>query len=277
MEIELSGISISFGAWFMNGFSLAVPSGSFTSIVGPSGCGKTTILRLVAGLESPKSGKVLFDKSDVTLVEPGERNVGIVFQSDALFSHMNVFDNVAFGPRQKKMPDVQERVARALALVHLNGFEKRDVTKLSGGEKKRVAIARAIAFEPNALLLDEPLNGLDARLKEKTKLLLRELREKTRITIIMVTHDIDEAFSLSDNIAVMSTGKLEQFGSPVEIFTKPKTGFVKDFVSDYILVKARGKKIGGKYFAEGKFCVPVKNIMGTAFISLKKNNCKFVE
>ncbi len=243
MKLKMQGIRISFPGWEMDDFSLEAPSGSFTSIVGPSGCGKSTILRAIAGLEAPQKGKVFFGAKEVTSTPAEERDVGLVFQGDALFSHINVFDNVAFGPRMKKEKNIEGKVASALSLVHLAGFEKRDTTTLSGGEKKRVAIARALAFSPKILLLDEPLAGLDANLREKMKSLLRELSQKTGLTTIMVTHDIEDAFSLSGRIVAMSRGKVEQEGKPFELLLRPKTRFVKEFFSSYAL-----EKKGGKYF-----------------------------
>jgi len=179
--------------------------------------------------------------------------------------------------RKEKKEEIEKKVLEALELVHLNGFEKRNVNNLSGGEKRRTAIARAIAFKPDLLLLDEPLNGLDAKLKEKMKVFLKELCEKTKLTTIMVSHDIDEAFFLSDKIIVMNSGKIEQQGKPEEIFLHPKNAFVKDFVSDYILVEGKKKSVNGKDFVEAKFLLPAKKGKGKAFINFKKTNYKMVE
>lgn len=274
MKVSIEKISVIFKDWKMKNFSLKIEKG-FTSIVGPSGCGKTTLLRVLSGLQQTEQGEVFFNNEEVTFLPPEERNIGVVFQGDSLFSHLNVYENVAFGLKMKKHQNVKQKVFKALSLVHLPGFEKRKVTNLSGGEKKRVAIARAIAYDPDLLLLDEPLNGLDAPLKEKMKLFLKELTEKTGLTTIMVTHDIDEAFYLSDEIAVMDSGKISQIGSPIQIFSKPKNAFVKNFISDYILVKGKQKTVKGKKFVEGKFLLPVKKGSGNVFVNFKKTNYRF--
>ncbi|VVC00721.1 Trehalose/maltose import ATP-binding protein MalK [uncultured archaeon] len=232
MELKMENISIRFGNWAMENLSLDVPSGSFLSIVGPSGCGKTTLLRIIAGLEEPAHGKVFFGSRDVTNVFPEDRDVGFVFQGDSLFSHLDIFGNVAFGPRMKRESGIDVKVAKALELVHLAGMEKRRVTDLSGGEKKRVAISRAIAVAPKMLLLDEPFNGLDGNLRGKMKALLKSLQKKTGLTVLMVTHDLRDAFGLADKVIVLRNGKVEQEGTPKQIISRPKSQFVKDFISD---------------------------------------------
>src|SRR3989344_3888691 len=274
MKVLLENVSVKFPAWNMDNISFEIPSGSFTSIVGPSGSGKTTILRCICGLQEMVSGKIFFSEKDVTQIPPEKRNAGVVFQGDSLFSHLNVFENVAFGLEMKKSEKISQKVVAALKTVNLEGFEKRNVETLSGGERKRVAIARAIASEPDILLLDEPLNGLDAALKEKMKFFLNELREKTSLTMVLVTHDIDEAFFLSDRIIVMNSGKIEQIGSPIEIFSTPKSDFVREFVKDYILVEGAEKTRNGKKFVEAKFSLRAKG-KGKHFISLKKTNYRF--
>ncbi|PJA19398.1 MAG: polyamine ABC transporter ATP-binding protein, partial [Candidatus Diapherotrites archaeon CG_4_10_14_0_2_um_filter_31_5] len=209
---------------------------------------------------------------------PEKRNTGLVFQNDTLFSHLNVFDNIGFGlkMRKKSKKEIEKKVLNALELVHLQGFENREVNNLSGGEKRRTAIARAISFEPELLLLDEPLNGLDAKLKEKMKLFLKELSEKTSLTVLMVTHDIDEAFFLSDKIVVMNNGRVEQEGKPEEIFLNPINAFVKNFVSDYVLIEGKPRIVNGKKMIEGKFLLPAKG-KGKALINFKKTNYKFLD
>ncbi len=274
MEIKMEKLWIKFDEWKLD-FSLEIKSGKFVSVVGPSGCGKTTLLRIISGLQESK-GKIFFGDKEVTKVPTEKRNIGFVFQGDSLFPHLNVFDNIAFGLKMKKEKQIKEKVLNALSLVHLNGFEKRNTVNLSGGEKRRVEIARAIAFEPGLLLLDEPLNGLDANLKEKMKLFLKELSEKTGLTMIMVTHDIDEAFFLSDEIIVMDSGRIEQTGKPTEIFLNPANDFVRNFVSDYVLIEGKQKIVKGKKMIEGKFLLPVKG-KGKAFINFKKTNYKFFE
>lgn len=276
MELKMEKIFISFKDFELKNFSLMAENGKVTAIVGPSGSGKTTVLRTIAGLESPISGKIFFGEKQVTHVPAEQRNIGMVFQGDSLFSHLDVFENVAFGLRMKKEKKVREKVLNALRLVRLKGFEKRNTNTLSGGEKKRVAIARAIAFEPEVLLLDEPLNGLDAGLKEKTKQLLKEIQEKTGKTMVFVTHDVDEAFFLSDKIVVINKGKTEQEGLPQEIFLKPKNVFVKEFVSEYMLVKGKNVKKNGKTFVEGKFSFEAKKRKGKPTITIKKSNYKFL-
>ena len=277
MKVKLKKIKLSFEKFWEMDFSLKIKDGCFTSIVGPSGCGKTTLLRIISGLQEVKEGKIFFGEKEVTKVPAEKRNTGFVFQGDALFTHLNVFENIAFGLKMRKQKNIEEKVLKALELVHLKGFEKRKVDKLSGGEKRRTAIARAIAFEPDLLLLDEPLNGLDANLKEKMKKFLKELGEKTGLTIIMVTHDIDEAFFLSDRIVVMDKGKKMQEGKPEEIFLKPENDFVKNFVSDYVLIEGKQKNLRGKNFIEGKFLLPVKKTGKKALINFKKTNYKFFD
>jgi len=277
MQLRLKNVSISFPNWKLVNFSINAKHGSITSIVGPSGCGKTTVLRIISGLQEITTGKVFFGEKEITDLLPEQRNVGFVFQNDSLFSHLNVFENVAFGLKMKNEKSIRKKVISALKLVQLIGFEKRKIKTLSGGEQKRVAIARAIAFEPDLLLLDEPLKGLDAKLIEKTKIFLKNLQEKTGLTMLFVTHDIDEAFFLSDKIIVMNNGKIEQYGSPKEIFSRPKNRFVKEFISDYILIKAKTKKVGNKSIIYGKFSFPANKGKGNPFINLKKTNYKFLE
>lgn len=190
---------------------------------------------------------------------------------------MSVAENVAFGPRMRKLPGIEKIVEAALATVHLSGFGSRSVDSLSGGERKRVAIARAIASKPAVLLLDEPMNGLDAKLRERMKALLRELRESTGITVILVTHDIDEAFSISDKIVVMNNGSVEQAGTPLEIFTEPATVFVRDFVSDYVIAEGTASSTGGKAFIEGSFRIPSggRKPGKKAYVNIKKGSWRW--
>ncbi len=237
MKISLDNVSIAFYDWSMKDFSVDFPSGSFSSILGPSGCGKTTLLRLIAGLETPVSGKIFFNDVDYSFVPPEKRNIGFVFQNDALFSHLTVSGNVAFGLEVRGEKNIGEKVASLLALVGLSGFGNRNIEHLSGGEKKRVVIARALAYYPKVILLDEPFNGLDGNLRTKLKSLLKDLQKKFGLTIIMATHDLNDALNLSDKIVVMNKGKIEQVGTPKEIIFKPKNFFVKDFVSDVWFLK----------------------------------------
>ncbi|MEK6957493.1 MAG: ABC transporter ATP-binding protein [archaeon] len=277
MRIELKGIGVAYKDWKLENFSSVFKSGSFVSVLGPSGSGKTTLLRLLCGLEKPSSGKILFGEKDVTKTAPEERNLGVVFQGNSLFSHLDVFGNVAFGLKMKKEKDLEKKVSEALRLVHFEGFGRRNVNFLSGGEQKRVAIARAIAFNPSALLLDEPFNGLDARLKESLKVLLKELRAKTGLTVILVTHDLDEAFFLSDRLIVMNNGSKEQEGTPFEVLLKPANSFVKDFFSDYFVVEAKQQKSRKGNVIIGNFSVPAQSGSGKPVIIFKKTNYRFID
>ncbi|HET8654852.1 MAG TPA: ABC transporter ATP-binding protein [Longimicrobiaceae bacterium] len=212
--------------------SLEVREGELLSLLGPSGCGKTTTLRMIAGFETPTSGRVLLAGRDVTALPPQRRGVGMVFQSYALFPHLDVFENVAFGLRARGAParEVAGRVAAALERVDLAGYEKRSVQALSGGQQQRVALARALAPEPPLLVLDEPLSNLDAALRERTRAQLRALLREVGITAVFVTHDQEEAFDLSDRIAVLDHGRLQQLGTPEELYHEPANAFVASFV-----------------------------------------------
>jgi len=220
--------------------SLDVQRGEFLTILGPSGCGKTTILRLVAGFESATSGSIAIDGRDVTGLPPERRNVNTVFQSYALFPHMNVFDNVAFGLRMKRRPadEIAREVGETLRLVQLEGFEGRMVGKLSGGQQQRVAIARAIINRPLVLLLDEPLSALDYRLRKQMQLDLKHLQRKLGITFVLVTHDQEEAFSMSDRVIVMNNGVIEQVGTPVSVYEEPRNLYVARFVGEINIIDA---------------------------------------
>ena len=218
----------------VKGISLTVADGEFFSLLGPSGCGKTTILRMIAGFTFPTSGTVLFDGQDVTHVPANRRNTGMVFQNYALFPHMTVFENVAFGLRTRKVAaaETTDRVARALDLVGLAGLEQRPVPQLSGGQQQRVALARAVVIEPDLLLLDEPLSNLDAKLREETRDQIRELQTKLGITAIYVTHDQEEALAVSDRIAVMEEGECRQLDRPDAIYRRPANRFVAAFMGN---------------------------------------------
>ena len=213
---------------------LQVYEGEFLTLLGSSGCGKTTTLRMIAGFESITSGSILVEGEDVENKEPYERNVNTVFQTYALFPHMTVFDNVAYGLRIKKVPkeEVKKRVTEMLGLVQLGGFEKRFPSQLSGGQQQRVAIARALINKPKVLLLDEPLGALDLKLRKQMQLELKRLQRKLKITFIYVTHDQEEALTMSDRIAVMSDGILQQVGTPKEIYEHPATRFVASFIGE---------------------------------------------
>src|SRR5919109_3290474 len=216
----------------VNGIDLEIPGGEFFSLLGPSGCGKTTTLRLIAGFERPTEGRILLDGTDVAYTPPHRRNVNTVFQNYALFPHLNVFDNVAFGLRRAHRPkaEIRDRVGRALELVQLAGFERRKSSQLSGGQQQRVALARALILNPAVLLLDEPLGALDAKLRKALQIELKSIQEEVGITFIYVTHDQEEALTMSDRLAVMSNGRVEQVGPPKEVYEQPSTAYVADFL-----------------------------------------------
>ena len=222
----------------VDGLSLDIEEGEFFTLLGPSGCGKTTTLRLVAGLEKPDSGEIylgercLFSQSKRVFVQPERREMGMVFQSYALWPHMTVFENVAYPLRlrRKKLSEIRERVIESLALVGLQGLEDRPAPALSGGQQQRVALARALVFSPRVLLLDEPLSNLDARLREDMRRELKTLQRRIGVTVLFVTHDQIEGLSLSDRIAIMNHGKLEQVGTPEEVYYRPSTPFARDFL-----------------------------------------------
>src|ERR1700682_5296324 len=224
----------------VNSVSLEVERGEFFGLLGPSGCGKTTTLRMIAGLEKPDSGTIDFDERDITRLTPEARGFGMVFQNYALFPHLNVFDNVAFGlrARRKAKPEIAKRVALALELVQLPTYEKRGVAELSGGQQQRVAIARAIAIEPSLLLFDEPLSNLDVALREDTRRELRALVKRLDLTAVYVTHDQEEAFALCDRIAVMSEGRVHQVGAPRELYEHPSNVLVAKFLGRNNLIRA---------------------------------------
>jgi spermidine/putrescine transport system ATP-binding protein len=219
---------------------LEIPAGEFFSLLGPSGCGKTTTLRLIAGFEQPTAGQILLDGTDVAYTPPHRRSVNTVFQNYALFPHLNVFDNVAFGLRRAKRPkaEIKERVARALELVQLTGYERRKSSQLSGGQQQRVALARALILNPAVLLLDEPLGALDAKLRKALQLELKALQQEVGITFLYVTHDQEEALTMSDRLAVMNAGRVEQVGAPQDVYEDPQTVFVADFLGASNLMDA---------------------------------------
>jgi spermidine/putrescine transport system ATP-binding protein len=210
----------------------SINAGEFFSLLGPSGCGKTTTLRMIAGFVRPTAGEILLDGIDVAQVPPHRRNVHTVFQNYALFPHLNVFDNIAFGLRRQKIgkADVRRRVEEALELVELGGMAARRPQQLSGGQQQRVALARALVLRPAVLLLDEPLGALDAKIRKQLRLELKALQEEVGITFVFVTHDQEEALSMSDRVAVMSAGRIEQIGTPAEVYENPATVFVADFL-----------------------------------------------
>ncbi|NNN04273.1 MAG: ABC transporter ATP-binding protein [Elusimicrobia bacterium] len=231
--LELGLVSKSFGATpILHDVSLSVRRGEFMTLLGPSGCGKTTTLRIIAGFESPDAGRVKLDGVDVTDQPPYERDVHTVFQHYALFPHLDVAGNIAFGMRMDKVPEaeIRRRIPEALAMVKLSGYETRRVGSLSGGQMQRVALARAIAGRPAVLLLDEPLGALDLKLRKEMQLELKNLQKKIGLAFVYVTHDQEEAMTMSDRIAVFNQGRIEQLGTPGEIYESPRTSFVADFI-----------------------------------------------
>lgn len=235
MILELKNISKAFdGTPVLKGLDLDVQRGEFITLLGASGCGKTTTLRIIAGLEMPDGGSVVLEGQDITNLEPNKRNVNTVFQNYALFPHMNVADNVSYGLRIRKVPktEIASRVAEALKLVQLEEYGKRMPDQLSGGQRQRIAIARAVINEPKVLLLDEPLGALDLKLRRQMQLELKRLQKQLGITFIYITHDQEEAINMSDRIAVMHQGVLEQIGTPNDIYYRPRTSYVADFVGN---------------------------------------------
>ena len=251
--ISLQGVSKVFdGTTVVDNFNLDITKGEFVTFLGPSGCGKTTTLRMIAGFELPTSGVILLNGQDISLLPPYKRPINTVFQRYALFAHLNIYNNIAFGLKLKKIPyevtdkngnkvtkyrhytkqEIKEKVERALKVVDLEGFEKRDISTLSGGQQQRIAIARAIVNEPEILLLDEPLGALDLKMRKEMQLELKDMHKKLGITFIYVTHDQEEALTISDTIVVMNDGEIQQVGRPKEIYDEPNNAFVADFIGE---------------------------------------------
>ncbi|TGT40399.1 ABC transporter ATP-binding protein [Mesorhizobium sp. M8A.F.Ca.ET.165.01.1.1] len=231
--VEFRDIDIAYGKFVaVRDFSLSIRKGSFVTLLGPSGCGKTTILRSIAGLVDISGGQIMIDGRRVDDIPIYKRNIGLVFQSYALFPHKNVFDNVAFGLKYRNVPkpEIARKVGKALEMVRLPGSEKKLPSQLSGGQQQRIALARAIVFEPQVLLLDEPLSALDANMREEMRVEIKKIQKETGITAIFVTHDQEEALSMSDRIVVMNAGAVEQIGTPEQVYETPATAFVADFL-----------------------------------------------
>lgn len=216
----------------INDVSFDIKEGEFFTFLGPSGCGKTTLLRIIAGFEKPEVGSIFIGDTEITKIQAEKREVGLVFQNYALFPHMNVYENIAYGLKIKKVSkkDIQNKVLDTLKLVRLEGYEKRKITELSGGEQQRVALARALVIEPKVLLLDEPLCNLDAKLRDEMRNEIKELQRKLRITTIFVTHDQNEALTMSQRIAIFNKGKCMQIGTPKEVYSNPKNRFIANFI-----------------------------------------------
>ena len=243
--IELKNIRMSYDSEVvLDGIDLTIKDGEFVTFLGPSGCGKTTTLRIIAGFESQDSGDVFFEGQNINAVPPHKRNINTIFQRYALFPHLNVYDNVAFGLKVKKTPksEIHDKVMEMLELVNLKGLEKRKIDTLSGGQQQRVAIARAIINHPKVLLLDEPLSALDLKLRKDMQVELKNLQKRTGITFIFVTHDQEEARSMSDTVVVMDKGKIQQIGTPADIYNEPENAFVADFIGESNIIDGIMKK-----------------------------------
>ena len=250
ISLELKEIKKSFteGEAVLDNISLEISKGEFITLLGSSGCGKTTTLRIIAGLEQPDAGSVWLDGREVTGLEPNQRDVNTVFQNYALFPHMNVAENIGYGLKLKKVPksEIRKKVSQMLELVQLEGYEKRKPSELSGGQKQRVAIARALVNNPKVLLLDEPLGALDLQLRRAMQIELKHLQKKLGITFIYITHDQEEAINMSDRIAVMKDGRIEQIGTPDEIYNHPKTSYVATFVGNANILHGAAESIQGE-------------------------------
>lgn len=240
--IELKNITKSFGDnLILNNFNMTVKKNEFLTLLGPSGCGKTTILRIIGGFEWPDEGRVIFNGKDITDDEPYQRKINTVFQKYALFPHLNVYDNIAFGLKIKKTPkkEIDKKVKDSLKLVGLKNFESRNIESLSGGQQQRVAIARALVNEPEVLLLDEPLGALDLKLRQDMQIELKKIQKQVGITFIYVTHDQEEALSMSDTIIVLNDGEIQQKGGPISIYNEPNNAFVADFIGESNIIRGR--------------------------------------
>ena len=256
-DLHLVNLTKTFGDFkAVDNLTLTIPAGSFFALLGPSGCGKTTTLRMVAGLEEPTSGQIKLGQEDVTNLPPYKRWVNTVFQSYALFPHLTIYENVAFGLRRQKAKDIDNQVKAMLELVELTTQAQKKPQQLSGGQQQRVAVARALINEPDVLLLDEPLGALDLKLRRQMQLELKRIQTEVGITFVLVTHDQEEAMTMADTIAVMNEGKIEQMGSPIQIYEHPKTAFVANFLGQTNLFEGTVAGIEGDELA-----VKVKDVV----------------
>lgn len=239
-DLKLTRVTKTFGDFTaVDDLTLTIPEGSFFALLGPSGCGKTTTLRMIAGLEEPTAGSIFIGDTDITTKKPYQRPVNTVFQNYALFPHLSIFENVAFGLRRRGVKDVKEQVEKVLKLVELPHFADRKPTQLSGGQQQRIALARAIVNRPALLLLDEPLGALDLKLRRQMQIELKWIQTEVGLTFVHVTHDQEEAMTMADTIAVMNEGKIEQMGSPAELYESPRTAFVANFLGQSNLIRAK--------------------------------------
>ena len=264
-DLVLNRISKYYGDFCaVDDLSLTVPDGSFFALLGPSGCGKTTTLRMIAGLEEPTQGTIAIGETEITTQKPYRRNVNTVFQNYALFPHLSIFENVAFGLRRRGIKDVKEEVLKALELVELAHLSERKPAQLSGGQQQRIAVARAIVNRPEVLLLDEPLGALDLKLRRQMQIELKRIQMEVGITFIHVTHDQEEAMTMADTIAVMNQGKIEQMGSATELYEAPRSAFVANFLGQCNLFKGKVQsRAGGKAVISTKghtFEVPLARV-----------------
>jgi ABC-type Fe3+/spermidine/putrescine transport system ATPase subunit len=276
-RLKLAGITRTYGAFTaVDNVDLEVGDGEFVTLLGPSGCGKTTTLRMVAGFIEPDSGEIWFDDRRMTDVPPHRRNTAMVFQSYALFPHMSVAQNVAFGLKMRNLPAAEQaaRIAEALDMVSLRGLEDRRPGQLSGGQQQRVALARAIVTRPDILLFDEPLSNLDAKLREKVRLEIRELQRRLDITTLYVTHDQAEALAISDRIVVMNGGRIEQIGDPGSIYRAPRSAFVADFLGAANIVEGRATGGGFVETEVGRFAVADAPAAGAVKLSWRPEDMK---
>lgn len=270
--VDIKGVNKIYGTnHVVKDLNLLVEEGEFLTLLGSSGCGKTTTLRMIAGFEEPTTGSITVEGEPIEDKEPYERNVNTLFQSYALFPHMTIYDNVAYGLKMKKVPkkEIKERVLKMLEMVQLSGFEKRYPSQLSGGQKQRVAIARALINRPKVLLLDEPLGALDLKLRKQMQLELKRLQKKLNITFIYVTHDQEEALTMSDRIAIMHDGVMDQIGSPTEIYERPATKFVATFIGETNVFDGTIRSIEG-----GKAVIGIENGEVTSSGSVEEGDGK---
>ncbi len=254
--IDLKNITVSFDdEVILDGINLHIFDKEFITLLGPSGCGKTTTLRIIAGFLNPDSGDVLFEGKKINGVPAYKRQVNTIFQRYALFPHLNVYDNIAFGLRVKKIPEkeIEKQVEEMLKLVNLTGYEKRNIDKLSGGQQQRVAIARAVINKPKVLLLDEPLAALDLKLRKDMQIELKKIQQSLGITFVFVTHDQEEALAMSDTVVVMNNGKIQQIGSPIDIYNEPKNAFVADFIGESNIIDGIMERDHLVHFSGKKF------------------------